>query len=77
MVLTLQQIVLSKNQKQLRLQDQVVLTLQQIVLSKNSFRGEKRKERVLTLQQIVLSKNDSERLLCTRGRFDFTTNCSF
>ena len=37
LVLTLQQIVLSKNFLFIRLRDCFVLTLQQIVLSKNSF----------------------------------------
>ena len=56
-VLTLQQIVLSKNFKHLTIGNCKVLTLQQIVLSKNFVYYEHGLESVLTLQQIVLSKN--------------------
>ena len=76
-VLTLQQIVLSKN-RQTKSQGLVlVLTLQQIVLSKNDYTHEHAEERVLTLQQIVLSKNIVENVILFLIGFDFTTNCSF
>ena len=56
-VLTLQQIVLSKNGNIDVRCDFVVLTLQQIVLSKNAIFNVIQSQKVLTLQQIVLSKN--------------------
>ena len=56
-VLTLQQIVLSKNWKGKKNIRKKVLTLQQIVLSKNFGLLSLRASFVLTLQQIVLSKN--------------------
>ena len=56
-VLTLQQIVLSKNGYEFDPVAALVLTLQQIVLSKNKDNEQKDKNMVLTLQQIVLSKN--------------------
>ena len=77
MVLTLQQIVLSKNAGDPRLDMDEVLTLQQIVLSKNSAYGFYCGYYVLTLQQIVLSKNTKKRKKKERESFDFTTNCSF
>ena len=56
-VLTLQQIVLSKNRADSGVYARPVLTLQQIVLSKNTGKKKAFCSRVLTLQQIVLSKN--------------------
>ena len=56
-VLTLQQIVLSKNGATRHARRYKVLTLQQIVLSKNSSGYRAQWSNVLTLQQIVLSKN--------------------
>ena len=76
-VLTLQQIVLSKNPIQFDHQQMRVLTLQQIVLSKNNQRAAKLNAQVLTLQQIVLSKNIRRYVREAFRRFDFTTNCSF
>ena len=58
-VLTLQQIVLSKNTQYSDEAKAKVLTLQQIVLSKNDNEFLKNGMAVLTLQQIVLSKNPS------------------
>ena len=56
-VLTLQQIVLSKNFLTEIFYENWVLTLQQIVLSKNIRADKDGWSAVLTLQQIVLSKN--------------------
>ena len=57
LVLTLQQIVLSKNRQIAVEEAKAVLTLQQIVLSKNEIEHNNGGVLVLTLQQIVLSKN--------------------
>ena len=77
LVLTLQQIVLSKNAEGANTRADRVLTLQQIVLSKNFLKFLNRHLMVLTLQQIVLSKNFIVRQLDADRGFDFTTNCSF
>ena len=76
-VLTLQQIVLSKNLLADCFLFCVVLTLQQIVLSKNGRRRKHGACAVLTLQQIVLSKNQARNPPQRTFGFDFTTNCSF
>ena len=75
--MTLQQIVLSKNQMCRARLRCLVLTLQQIVLSKNGEAANQAAEEVLTLQQIVLSKNAQSLRVNRVFGFDFTTNCSF